>query len=331
MYSSGCGDQASQGEGPLGGVALLGLRRPPSHALLDRAEDRLARGIKGLHSDGFTEAQVRSRGGDWREFVFGSSDRITKDDFAAIERRILESGYRFSWSATASPRERPDAYKPVEGVGVGAEEFSFEHPEAATSAPDPSGREQRGAGENVVRQTRNTVGIARYIRALPERLDVRDAGKKDRLNRASGAVKFTAVTAMDSAGRIGWVAWRAGHPGERFWPRFCERLRREHPSLTEEGLHKAQKFNEQRYYYQGIGRYAPDAAYARGLADLQVLANLIPASGYLHGPKPTSIDAGIYGFLANIYYFEIDTPLRQFVAAHASLVRHCTAIHAAIG
>jgi glutathione S-transferase len=128
-----------------------------------------------------------------------------------------------------------------------------------------------------------------------------------------------------------WVMSYSRWKDERFWPRFCERLLREHPSLTEEGLHKAQKFNAQRYYYQGIGRYAPDAAYARGLADLQVLANLIPASSYLHGPKPTSIDAGIYGFLANIYYSEIDTPLKQFVAAHAGLVRHCTAIHAAIG
>ena len=47
-------------------------------------------------------------------------------------------------------------------------------------------------------------GIARYIRALPERLDVRNAGRKDRLNRGSGAVKFAAVTATDSEGKIGW-------------------------------------------------------------------------------------------------------------------------------
>ena len=47
-------------------------------------------------------------------------------------------------------------------------------------------------------------GIARYIRALPERLDVLEAGRKDRLNRGSGAVKFAAVTATDSAGRVGW-------------------------------------------------------------------------------------------------------------------------------
>ena len=82
--------------------------------------------------------------------------------------------------------------------------------------------------------------------------------------------------------------------------------------------------------FQGIGRYDPDAAYRRGLADLQVLANLIPARGYLHVEKPSSIDAGIYGFIANIHFYEIETPLKQFVSSHANLVRHCTAIHAAV-
>jgi glutathione S-transferase len=128
-----------------------------------------------------------------------------------------------------------------------------------------------------------------------------------------------------------WVMSYSRWKDERFWPAFCDALRREHPSLTEAGLQKAREFNAQRYYYQGIGRYAPAAAYARGLADLQVLANLIPADAYLHGPTPTSIDAGIYGFLANIYFYAINTPLKVFVAAHPNLVRHCTAIHAAVG
>jgi hypothetical protein len=68
----------------------------------------------------------------------------------------------------------------------------------------------------------------------------------------------------------------------------------------------------------------------RGVADLQVLAHLVPSTGFLHGPQPGSIDAAIYGFLANIYFYEIDTPLRQFVAAHRNLVRHCSEIHAAV-
>ncbi len=127
-----------------------------------------------------------------------------------------------------------------------------------------------------------------------------------------------------------WVMSYSRWKDERFWPAFRDALMREHPSLTEAGLRKAQEFNFQRYHFQGIGRYAPDAAYARGLADLQVLANLIPPGGYVHGAKPTSIDAGIYGFLANIHFYEIETPLNQFVASHANLVRHCDAIHAAV-
>jgi hypothetical protein len=47
----------------------------------------------------------------------------------------------------------------------------------------------------------------------------------------------------------------------------------------------------------------------------------------VHGANPTSIDAGIYGFLANIQFFDIDTPLKQFVSTRHNLVRHCTAIH----
>ena len=127
-----------------------------------------------------------------------------------------------------------------------------------------------------------------------------------------------------------WVMSYSRWKDERFWPAFRDALLTEHPSLTEAALHKAREFNFQRYHFQGIGRYAPDAAYARGLTDLSVLADLIPADGYLHGGKATSIDAGIYGFIANIYFYDIETPLKQFVVAHGNIVRHCRAIHEAV-
>jgi glutathione S-transferase len=127
-----------------------------------------------------------------------------------------------------------------------------------------------------------------------------------------------------------WVMSYSRWKDERFWPAFRAALLREHPNLTEEGLAKAQAFNHQRYYYQGIGRFDGDAAMARGVADLGTLAALIPQHGYLHGDKPTSIDAGIYGFIANIYFYDIDTPLKQFVAAQENIVRHCRAIHEAV-
>jgi glutathione S-transferase len=117
-----------------------------------------------------------------------------------------------------------------------------------------------------------------------------------------------------------WVMSYSRWKDERYWPSFRDALMREHPSLTTEGLLKAREFNFQRYHFQGIGRYAPEA-------DLKVLADLIPAGAYVHGHNPTTVDAGIYGFIANIYFYAIDTPLKQFVLSQQNLVRHCTAIH----
>ena len=124
-----------------------------------------------------------------------------------------------------------------------------------------------------------------------------------------------------------WVMSYSRWKDEEFWPVFRAALRREHPSVSDESLEKARAYNSQRYYYQGIGRFSPAAAYARGLADLQVLADLLPPRDYMYGSKPTSIDASIYGFIANIYYYPIETPLKKFVDSHSNLVRHCTGIH----
>jgi len=124
-----------------------------------------------------------------------------------------------------------------------------------------------------------------------------------------------------------WVMSYSRWQDDHYWPAFRAAFMREYPSLTDAGLQKARDFNFQRYHFQGIGRYAPDAAYARGLADLGVLAALVPDSGYVHGDAPTSIDAAIYGFIANIHFYDIATPLKAFVASRPNLVRHCTAIH----
>jgi glutathione S-transferase len=127
-----------------------------------------------------------------------------------------------------------------------------------------------------------------------------------------------------------WVMSYTRWHDPRFWPLFRDEILKTHTSVTEQSLEKARKYNFQRYYYQGIGRYEPDAVFARGVSDLQVLANLVPDRGFFFGAQPTSIDAGIYGFLANIYFYKIDTPLKIFVSSQHHLVRHCNAIHDAV-
>lgn len=124
-----------------------------------------------------------------------------------------------------------------------------------------------------------------------------------------------------------WVMSYSRWKDERFWPAFRDALLREHSELTKDQLLNAQEFNFKRYYYQGIGRYSAAEAYVRGTADLQVLANLVPKGAFVFGGSPTSIDAAIYGFLANIHFYDIETPLKAFVSAHTNLVNYCEALH----
>jgi hypothetical protein len=121
--------------------------------------------------------KLDSVGGDWASFVFDKSyDLITANEFAAVEKKLLDTGHRFDWSAMISVRERPEAYKPATGVGDDLKDFSFEHPEAVVAPADGEGREQRGIGDNVVKYPNNLIGIARHIRSSDRVLEFLTSG-----------------------------------------------------------------------------------------------------------------------------------------------------------
>jgi glutathione S-transferase len=113
----------------------------------------------------------------------------------------------------------------------------------------------------------------------------------------------------------------------RYWPSFHKALIEKHPEITAENLAAAQEYNRVRYHYQGIGRYEPDQVYARGVDNLLVMAHLLGDKGFFLGGTPQKIDAAVYGFVANIYFYEIDTPLKRCVLSQPGLVRHCLSIH----
>jgi glutathione S-transferase len=127
-----------------------------------------------------------------------------------------------------------------------------------------------------------------------------------------------------------WVMSYSRWKDDRYWPLFRDAVLRTHPNVTLESLEGARQYNFKRYHFQGIGRYEPHAAYARGISDLQLLANLLPARGFLFGTRPSSIDAAIYGFTANIFFYKINTRLKEFVLSQPNVVRHCQSVHAAL-
>tara|TARA_B100000686_G_C16674921_1_gene908613 strand:+ start:360 stop:1094 length:735 start_codon:yes stop_codon:yes gene_type:complete len=114
---------------------------------------------------------------DWEKFVFdGEIKTITKKDMARVEQELLDLGYRFEPSAMSSSAERPEAYK---DSGLYEENFSFEHEEAPVSSVDENGREQRGAGDNVVARSENLVGVARYVRTTDAVMELLSTGVPD--------------------------------------------------------------------------------------------------------------------------------------------------------
>ncbi len=127
-----------------------------------------------------------------------------------------------------------------------------------------------------------------------------------------------------------WVMSYSRWRDPRFWPAFRDEILGAHPSVPASGLEAAREYNLARYHHQGIGRYEPDEVYDRGVADLRVLSGLVGESGFLFGDEPSGIDASVYGFVANIRFYPMDTPLKRFVASRPDLVRHCDALHAAV-
>jgi phosphohistidine swiveling domain-containing protein len=136
-------------------------------------DDRYAEDIPGAlldavrgHVCALARRKFQESGATWNEFVFSATDHlITAQDLAEVERRILETGYRFRWSAVISQREQPDAYRSADGVGSEVGTFCFNDPDAVIGPPDASGRAQCGTGDNVVRYPRNVTGTARYVRS----------------------------------------------------------------------------------------------------------------------------------------------------------------------
>ena len=147
------------------------------------------------------------------------------------------------------------------------------------------------------------------------------------LTPAQRALRHLVVRTLDD---LYWVMSYSRWQDERYWPQFRDAVLAQHPSVTPEAMAAARAYNAQRYHYQGIGRFTPEQAYARGIGDLETIGAQLPAEGFVFGTVPCSLDAAIYGFVANIRFYPIGTPLRAWVLGHPALLRHCDAIHAAI-
>ncbi len=76
-------------------------------------------------------------------------------------------------------------------------------------------------------------------------------------------------------------------------------------------------------YHQGIGRHNATEIYQLGVEDLHVLSVFLAKNNFCFGDEPTSIDACIYAFLANILYSPIPSPLQEYAQTQPHFIIYC--------
>jgi glutathione S-transferase len=197
--------------------------------------------------------------------------------------------------------------------------LSFDHQHMVDTKQAPRGQLPYLADDN------DTVGDSDEMLAFLKRkyrLTIDDALSPNQLNLDL----LVRRTLDDLYWSISYSRWG----DERFWPAFRDAFLSTHPNIEPTIMEAGREYNRQRYHYQGIGRYEPEQIYTRGIDNLRAIDTMLSDSGFVFGPQPASLDAGIYGFVANIFFFEIDTPLKTFVLTRPNLVRHCHAIHEVI-
>jgi glutathione S-transferase len=195
--------------------------------------------------------------------------------------------------------------------------FRHEHILDATAAP-------RGQLPYIIDDDTTVGDSDAIIEYLTDRYDV-DIDDSLTANQRRTSL-FVRRTLDDLYWVMSYSRWR----DPRFWPLFCDALLREHPGLQRDSLAQAQRYNFERYHYQGIGRFEPEQVYARGSADLEAIAALLGESPFVFGQTASSTDAGLYGFLANIYFYPIETPLRALLSTRPNLVSFCERLHEAV-
>ena len=73
----------------------------------------------------------------------------------------------------------------------------------------------------------------------------------------------------------------------------------------------------------GMGRHSRDEIYKMANDDITALSTLLAEQPFFMGEHPCSIDASIFGVIANIIWSPIESPLKQHTASMDNLVRYC--------
>ena len=76
----------------------------------------------------------------------------------------------------------------------------------------------------------------------------------------------------------------------------------------------------------GMGRHTPEEIVQIGREDLTAIADFLADKPYLMGEKPTTVDASVYGLLANVVSVPLSSPFKDHADKYPNLAAYCQRI-----
>ena len=107
---------------------------------------------------------------------------------------------------------------------------------------------------------------------------------------------------------------------ERYWSQTKQMFFSALPPLVKDIIPAMiRRSNRKALYAQGYGRLTQEEIYQMGKEDIDAIATFLKKTPYAVADYPTSYDAMLYGFLANIIKIEAQTPLKEAALSHPVL------------
>lgn len=121
-----------------------------------------------------------------------------------------------------------------------------------------------------------------------------------------------------------WIILYARWIDKNFWPLTKTAFFNDLPKIMQLILPELfRKSVIKAVYYEGIGRHSKNEIYLLGEEDLHAISIALGSKPFFFGEKPTSIDASLYGFLANILEVPLETPLKTYAKSSPNLSAYC--------
>jgi hypothetical protein len=105
--------------------------------------------------------RLAASGKTWEEAVGDPSLELTTEDFAAVEKELLDTGYRYEMSAQISLAEAPEKYRAVQGIK-----------DTGGNEKDADGNLVVGTGANVFKVAADVEGTARLVSTVDTVVDM---------------------------------------------------------------------------------------------------------------------------------------------------------------